>query len=99
MFDQTSSGLHQSLLQAGERPVLDPSGQRQPPPQIPQVVGQQAQRQPYLVRAKPMAREPRHLDRLLALLDPPLRCPPLHSERNTSSIDLPDPGPLSVPDL
>jgi transposase len=25
--------------------------------------------------------------------------PPLHSERNTNSIDLPDPGPLSVSDL
>ena len=49
----------------------------QPPPKTAQVVGQQAQRQPHLVRAEPMAREPRHLHRLLAFLDPLLRCPPL----------------------
>src|SRR5450759_2514496 len=77
MFHQPSSGLHQPLLQAGQGPVLNPSRQTQPPPQIPQVVGQQAQRQPHLVRAEPMAREPRHLDRLLSLLDPLLRRPPL----------------------
>jgi hypothetical protein len=31
MFYQPSSGLHQPLLQAGQGPVLDPSGQTQPP--------------------------------------------------------------------
>jgi len=45
MFDQPSSGLHQPLLQTRQRPVLDPSGQCQPSPQIAQIVGQQAQRQ------------------------------------------------------
>src|ERR1039458_4586010 len=49
MFHQPSSGLHQPLLQAGQRPVLDPLGQRQPPPQIAQVVSQHTQSQPYLV--------------------------------------------------
>src|ERR1039457_5250957 len=49
MFHQPSSGLHQPLLQAGQRPVLDPLGQPQPPPQIAQVVSQHTQSQPYLV--------------------------------------------------
>jgi len=75
MLHQSPSGLHQPLLQTGQRPVLDSSGQRQPPPQIAQIVGQQAQRQPHLIGAKPMTGKPRHLDRLLAFLDPPLRRP------------------------
>ena len=32
MFHQPSTGLHQPLLQARQRPVLDSLGQRQPPP-------------------------------------------------------------------
>jgi hypothetical protein len=31
MFYQPSAGLHQPLLQTGERPLLDSAGQRQPP--------------------------------------------------------------------
>jgi hypothetical protein len=77
MFHQPSSGLHQPLLQAREGPVLNPSRQTQAPPQVPQIVGQQAQRQPHLVRAETMARQARHLHRLLAFLDPLLRRPPL----------------------
>jgi len=77
MFDQPPSGLDQPLLQAGQRPVLNPSRQTQPPPQIPQVVRQQAQRQPHLVRAEPMAREASYLHRLLTFLDPLLGCAPL----------------------
>lgn len=61
------------VLLAGERPVLNPSRQTQTSPQIPQVVGQQAQCQPHLVRAEPMPREPRHLHRALAFFDPLLR--------------------------
>src|ERR1019366_374110 len=49
MFHQPSTRLHQPLLQAGQRPVLDLLGQRQPPPQIAQVVSQHTQSQPYLV--------------------------------------------------
>jgi hypothetical protein len=56
-----AAGLHQPLLQAGQRPTLDPPGQRQPPPQIPQVVGNQAQPQPYVVRPKTVANQQRHL--------------------------------------
>src|ERR1035437_1108017 len=70
MFDQPSSGLHQPLLQAGQRPVLDSLGQRQPPPQISQVVSQHTQREPHSVGAETMAREASHLYRLFPLFDP-----------------------------
>ncbi len=39
VFNQTPSGFHQPLLQAGERPVGDRCRQREPPPQITQIVG------------------------------------------------------------
>jgi hypothetical protein len=42
VLDQPPAGLHQPLLQTGQRPVLNPSRQNQTPPQISQVVGQQA---------------------------------------------------------
>ena len=45
MFDQPAAGLHQPLLQTGKRPVLNPLRHHQTPPQVSQVVGQQAQRQ------------------------------------------------------
>jgi hypothetical protein len=38
MFHQATARLHQPLLQAGQRPTVNPSGQHQPPPQVPQVV-------------------------------------------------------------
>ena len=38
MLNQPTSGLHQALLHAGQRPVVKPLGQRQPPPQVPEVV-------------------------------------------------------------
>ena len=77
VLDQASARFHQPLLQARQRPILNPLRRRQPPPQIPQVVNQQAQCQPDLARAEPMASEPRHLHRLLAFLDPLLRRPSL----------------------
>jgi hypothetical protein len=46
VLDQPSAGFHQALLQAGQRPAVDPRRQHQPPPQIPEVVGDQAQPQP-----------------------------------------------------
>jgi len=53
VLDQTATRLHQPLLQAGQRAVLDPlrqrRAQRAPPPQVPQVVGDRAQPQPHLV--------------------------------------------------
>src|ERR1039458_9093493 len=36
VLDQSATRLHQSLLQARQRPVADPVWQHQPPPQIPQ---------------------------------------------------------------
>ena len=39
MLYQTPAGFHQPLLQAGQRPPVDPHRQRQPPPQIPEIVG------------------------------------------------------------
>ena len=50
-FDQTTPGFHQPLLQAGQRPLVDPCRQRQTPPQIAQVVGNYAQPQPRSMRA------------------------------------------------
>src|SRR5215472_15279720 len=70
MLDEPSTGLHQPLLQAAERPLLDPRGQRQPPPQIPEVIGNDTQPEPHLIGAEAMAAQPRHRDRLLALLYP-----------------------------
>ena len=52
VLDQSSTSLHQPLLQAGERPTLDPQGQRQPPSEVPQVVGEHTRPQPYLVTQK-----------------------------------------------
>ena len=50
--------------------LLDTARQSQPPPQIPQVVGEQAQPQAYLIAAESMAAQPRHLHRQLAFLNP-----------------------------
>ena len=41
--DQPTAGLHQPMLQARQRPTLDPVRQPEPPPQITQVVGQYAE--------------------------------------------------------
>ena len=73
MLYQMAPGFHQSLLQAGQRPVGDPCRQRQLPPRITEVLGDHAQPQPHLVGTEAVARKPRHCDRLLALFDPLLR--------------------------
>jgi hypothetical protein len=70
VLNQTAPGFHQPLLQAGERPVGDRCRQRQPPPQIAQVVGNYAQPQPHLIGPEAVAAKPRHRERLLAFLDP-----------------------------
>ena len=49
VFHQPAAGLHQALLQAAQRPVVNPPRQHQPPPEIPQVVGNYAQPKPHLV--------------------------------------------------
>jgi len=73
VFNQTASGLHQPLLQAGQRPVADRRGQRQPAPQIPEVIGDDTQPEPHLVGAEAVTGKPRHRDRLLAFLYPLFR--------------------------
>src|SRR6516162_10584298 len=77
VLDQPAARLHQPLLQTAQRPVVNSPRQHQPPPQVPQVVGNYAQPKPHLVRPESMATQPRHLHRLLAFLDPLLRLPPL----------------------
>ena len=73
VLDQTATRFHQPLLQAGERPVVDSLRQHQMPPEVAQVVGDHTQPEPYLVRPKSVAAQPRHLHRLLAFFDPLLR--------------------------
>src|ERR1017187_1633254 len=77
VLDQSAARLHQPLLQTGQRPVLGLLRQHQPPPEVSQVVGDEAQPEPHFIRPEPMATQPRHLHRLLAFLDPLLRRPPL----------------------
>jgi hypothetical protein len=86
MLDEPSAGLHQPLLQAGQRPLPDPRGQRQPAPQIPEVISDQAQPQPHLVSAKAMTGKPRHRDRLLTLLYPLFSRAALVVERTTAPL-------------
>jgi hypothetical protein len=69
--------LTNRLLQAGQRPDGDPHRQRQPPPEVPEVISNQAQPQPDLVGAKAVAAKPRQRDRLLAFLYPLLGRAPL----------------------
>ena len=54
MLNQSPAGLDHALLQAGQGPVAYSLGQRQPPPQVAQVVSQDAQLQPHLVGAEAM---------------------------------------------
>lgn len=71
------TGLDEALLDAGQRPLVDPLWQYQPPPQIAEVVGQHAQLRPDLVPPEPMTGEPRPMRRLLTFLDPLLGGPAL----------------------
>src|SRR6266852_3096266 len=70
VLNQPSAGLHHPPLQAGQRPLPDRRGQRQPPPQVPEVISDQAQPQPHLVGAKAVTGKPRHLHCLLTLFNP-----------------------------
>ena len=55
MLYQSPTGLHQPLLHAGQRPVLDPARQSQPPPEVSQVEGKNAQPKPNLIASESMA--------------------------------------------
>ena len=57
-LNQTTAGLHQPLLQARQRPLLDPLGQHQSPPQVAQIIGNEGQAQPDLVGPELVAAEP-----------------------------------------
>lgn len=46
MLDEPPAGLHQTLLQAGQGPTVDPLWQHQSPPLVVQVVGDHAQPEP-----------------------------------------------------
>ena len=46
MFYQPSAGLHQPLLQARQRPLLDPLRQHQSPPEVAQIISNEGQPQP-----------------------------------------------------
>ena len=70
MLDQPTAGLHQPVLQARQRPTLDPVRQSEPSPQVAQVVGQHAELQSHFVGPKAMARKPRPVCGLLAFFNP-----------------------------
>ena len=70
VFDQAATRLHQSLLQARQRLGVNSPRHGESAPQIPQIVGDHAQPQSHLVRPEPVTTQSRHLDRLLAFLDP-----------------------------
>jgi hypothetical protein len=63
MLDEPSAGLDQPLLQAGQRPAGDPRRQRQPPLQIAEIIGDNAQPQPHLIGPKAVTGKPRQRDR------------------------------------
>ena len=57
VFHQPATRLDKALLETGQRPGVDPLREHQPPPEIPEVVGQYAQLQAHLVGPKPVTRE------------------------------------------
>ena len=69
VLDQPTAGLHQPVLQARQRPTLDPVRQSEPPPQVAQVVGQHAQLQSHFVGPEAMTRQPRPVRGLFAFFD------------------------------
>jgi hypothetical protein len=77
MSNQAPACLEQPLLQARQRPILDGEGQGKPAQEIAKIVRDDAQEQPHLIRAEPMAGEAGPMGRAFALLDPMLRGPAL----------------------
>ncbi len=70
---ELGADLDQLLLQAGQRPVLDRLGRRQRAQDVAEVVGQRVKLEPDGVGGERPARQPRPVDRILALFDPLLR--------------------------
>jgi hypothetical protein len=76
MFHYGPTGLDPPLPHAGQRPVVDPLQQDQPPPPVPQLGDQHVQLSAHVMSAEPRTRQPCPVRRLLAFLDPWLRRPP-----------------------
>ena len=70
MLEQPPACLHQPVLQARQRPALDPVRQSEPSPQVTQVVGQHAQLQSHFVGPEAMTRQPRPVRGLFTFFDP-----------------------------
>ena len=68
--DDLRADLDQLLLQARQRPVLDRLGRRQRAQEVAEIVGERMKLEPHGVGGERPARQPRPLDRALALLDP-----------------------------
>jgi hypothetical protein len=75
--DEPGADLDQLLLQARHRPIFDRLGRRQRAQEIAEVVGEGMKLKPDGVGGKRPARQPRPLDRALALFDPLLAHPAL----------------------
>ncbi len=73
MTGNLGADLDELFPQRRQRPMLNISGQRQPPQEVRQVVGQRKQLQPRLVVFERAAGELRPLHGVLALLDPLFR--------------------------
>jgi len=84
--NETSPGLEQPLLETRERRVPDGVGQHQPPQQVAEVIGDDAEEQPHLVGPEPMTGEPGPVSRRLAFLDPLLRRPALVVEADDGPV-------------
>ena len=52
MLDQPSAGLHEPVLQTRQRPAANPPWQPEPPPEVAQVVGQDAELESHFIRSE-----------------------------------------------
>ena len=84
--DQASARLEESLLEARQRPALDGDRQDQPTQEVAEVVRDNAQEQPHLIRSEAVTGEPRPVGGFLAFLDPLLRRAPLVVEADDGAI-------------
>ena len=76
VLDQPTAGLHQPVLQARQRPTLDPVRQSEPSPQVAQVVGQHAELE-FL---------PQALEEWIALNERPRLRPARHPHRRSPAV-------------
>ena len=76
------ANLDQPFLESRQRPVFDRLRRRQRAQEIPEIVSQRMKLEANSVGGEGMARQPRPLDRALALFDPLLAGPTLVVEGN-----------------